>query len=244
MTALRMGPLRNMLAERVVGPELLDELPVQDPRALRSRRDLRRGNTWLRHPRIMARTLQEGFSIHRPLEITELGAGDGHFLWRVACRLRRQWPAAEATLVDQLDALDPLMRNRFSLLGWRIQAEVADATEWLRRAPPKANGVILCNLFLHQLRAEQLAELFCLAARSARVVIALEPRRVWWTYVYSHLLWMNGSGPITRHDGPISIRAGFTGRELSAFWPDDGGWQLVERPASLFTHLFMARRKD
>jgi hypothetical protein len=55
---------------------------------------------------------------------------------------------------------------------------------------------------------------------------------------------MNGSGPITRHDGPISIRAGFTGRELSALWPDDGGWQLVERPASLFTHLFMARRKD
>ena len=244
MTAHWMRPEPGLLTERVVGPELLDELPVQDPRALRSRRDLRRGNTWLRHPRIMARTLQEGFSIHRPLEITELGAGDGHFLWRVACRLRRQWPAAEATLVDRLDALDPLMRNRFSLLGWRIQAEVADATEWLRRAPPKANGVILCNLFLHQLRAEQLAELFCLAARSARVVIALEPRRVWWTYVYSHLLWMNGSGPITRHDGPISIRAGFTGRELSAFWPDDGGWQLVERPASLFTHLFMARRKD
>ena len=244
MTALRMGPLRNILAERVVEPELLDELPVQDPRALRFRRDLRRGNTWLRHTRIMACALQETVSIHSPLEITELGTGDGHFLWRVACRLRRQWPAAEATLVDRLDALDPLMRNRFSLLGWRIQAEVADATEWLRRAPPKANGVILCNLFLHQLRAEQLAELFCLAARSARVVIALEPRREWWTYAYSHLLWMNGSGPITRHDGPISIRSGFVGRELSALWPDQRGWQLVERPASLFTHLFMARRKD
>jgi hypothetical protein len=90
----------------------------------------------------------------------------------------------------------------------------------------------------------QLAELFCLAARSARVVIALEPRREWWTYAYSHLLWMNGSGPITRHDGPVSIRAGFADRELSALWPDNGGWQLVERPVSLFTHLFIARRKD
>ena len=237
-----MGSLRNILAERVIGPELLDELPAQDPRALRSRRDLRRGNTWLRHPRIMARTLQEGLSIHRPLEITELGAGDGHFLWRVAYRLRKQWPTAEATLVDRLDAFDPLMRNRFSLLGWRIHAEVADATDWLRRAPPKANGVILCNLFLHQLRREQLAELFCLAARSTRVVIALEPRREWWTYAYSHLLWMNGSGPITRHDGPVSIRAGFGGREISALWPDSQRWQLTEHRSGFFSHLFVARR--
>jgi hypothetical protein len=76
------------------------------------------------------------------------------------------------------------------------------------------------------------------------VVIALEPRREWWTYAYSHLLWMNGSGRITRHDGPVSIRAGFADRELSALWPDNGGWQLVERPVSLFTHLFIARRKD
>jgi hypothetical protein len=233
-----------MLAERVVEPELLDELTVRDQRALRSRRDIRRLNTWMGHPRIMARALQDAFNSRSPLEIVELGAGDGHFLWRVERRLQKRWPAAEATLVDRLDAFDPQLRNRFSPLGWHIQAEVADAIEWLRRAPPKSNGVILCNLFLHQLRAEQLAELFCLASRSACVVIALEPRREWWTYVCSRLLWMNGCGPITRHDGPVSIRAGFTSRELSALWPDDGHWQLVERPDGLFTHFFLARRKD
>ena len=37
-------------------------------------------------------------------------------------------------------------------------------------------------------------------------------------------------------------RAGFAGRELSALWPDEAGWQLDERPAAPFSHLFVARR--
>jgi len=58
------------------------------------------------------------------------------------------------------------------------------------------------------------------------------------------LLWLIGCGPVTRHDGRISIRAGFAGSELSALWPDKKNWELVERPVGLFSHLFTARRKD
>ena len=230
--------------ERIVLPELLDALPPQDQSALRSRRDLRRLNAWMRHPRVMARVLKKALAGQAGRHLVELGAGDGHFLLCVARRLHRQWPDTEVTLVDRLDALDPQLREQFHHLGWRARADIADATEWLRQAPPATTSTVVSNLFLHQLQTEQLAELFRHAARSARVVVALEPRRSWVPRICGHLLWMIGCGPVTCHDGHISVRAGFSGRELSALWPDKKNWELVERPVGLFSHLFIARRKD
>ena len=230
--------------ERIVLPELLDVLPPQDQSALRSRRDLRRLNAWMGHPRIMARVLKDHLPDPDARRLVELGAGDGHFLLSVAGRLRGQWPGAEVTLVDRLDALDPQTRDEFQRLGWRVRAEIAEAAEWLRQSPPNPAGTILSNLFLHQFQTEQLAELLRLAARSACVVIALEPRRSWLPRLCSRLLWVIGCGPVTCHDGPISIHAGFAGSELSALWPDKKNWELVERPVDPFSHLFIARRKD
>src|ERR1700733_4212257 len=46
---------------------------------------------------------------------------------------------------------------------------------------------------------------------------------------------------VTRHDAVASVRAGFTGRELSRLWPD-GHWRLREALALPFTHVFSARR--
>jgi hypothetical protein len=146
--------------------------------------------------------------------------------------------------VDRLDALDPQTRDQFQRLGWCVRAEIAEASEWLRQSPPNPAGTIVSNLFLHQFQTEQLAELLELAARSARLVIALEPRRSWLPRLCGRLLWMIGCGPVTCHDGPISIRAGFAGSELSALWPDKKNWELVERPVDPFSHLFIARRKD
>src|ERR1035437_379780 len=118
--------------ERIVLPELLDVLPPQDQSALRSRRDLRRINAWMRHPRLMARCLQKYWVEPDARQIVELGAGDGHFLLSVAGRLRGQWPGAQAILVDRLDTLDPQTREPFERLGWTVQAEIAEAAEWLR----------------------------------------------------------------------------------------------------------------
>lgn len=231
--------------KRLVEPELLDALPPHDRRALRTRRDLRRVNAWMGHPQIMARALQR--TLHhrsRGPRLIELGAGDGHFLFTVARRLQRHWPGADAILVDRLDVLNPRMRDGLGRLGWRVRAEIADVSEWLRQSPPNAADAVVSNLFLHQFTAEQLVELFRMMARSAGVVIALEPRRSWLSRLCGPFLGVIGCGFVTRHDGRISIRAGFAGRELSALWPDRERWTLLERPAGLFSHLFIARRKD
>lgn len=233
----------NNSRERVVEPELLDELPPQDRRAVRSRLDLRRLNTWMNHPQVMARALSDNLHGVKSPQIAEIGAGDGHFLLRVARRLP-QWPNADATLVDRLNAFDPDVLNGFDRLNWRLRTEIATANEWLAQLAPDSVDAIVSNLFLHQFHTGELAEMLRLAARCARVVIALEPRRSWLSRLSGHLLWAIGCNSVTRHDAGISIRAGFSGRELSAIWPDEKNWQLTEHAIGLFSHLFIARRKE
>jgi len=229
---------------RIVLPELLDVLPPQAAAALRSRRDLRRVNAWMRHPRIMARALQANLPGQGAQHLVELGAGDGHFLLSVAKRVNGRWPDTQALLVDQLNVLEPRTGEAFRRFGWHARTEIAEAAEWLHQARPQPEQVILGNLFFHQFQAQPLAELLRLAAGSARLVIALEPRRSWPARVCGRMLWAIGCGPVTRHDARISIRAGFVGGELSALWPDSANWRLTEQPAGFFSHLFIARRRD
>jgi hypothetical protein len=230
--------------ERIVLPELLDVLPPQDQSALRSRRDLRRLNACMGHPRIMACALQRYLTSQNPVQIVELGAGDGHFLLSVVRHLPEQWLGTNAILVDRLDALEPGTREQFKQLGWQVRTELTGAFEWLRQSTPQTAEAIISNLFLHQFQTEPLAELLRLVAQSARVVVALEPRRSWLPRLCGHFLWLIGCGPVTCHDGRISIRAGFAGNELSTLWPDKTNWELVEHPVGLFSHMFIARRKD
>lgn len=234
----------KQLPGRLVEPELLDELPPRDPRALRSRRDLRLLNFSMGHPWLMARALSEQLRVTDPPRIVELGAGDGHFLLNVARRLRRKWPKGEATLVDRLDSFDARIRERLNRLGWSVRAETKTASEWLQQSRPGTTDAIISNLFLHQFHNEELVGILRLAAASAGLLIAVEPRRARLTRLSGRLLWFIGCSPVTRHDADISIRAGFYGPELSALWPDRENWVLTERSAGLFSHLFIARRKN
>ncbi|HEV2319251.1 MAG TPA: class I SAM-dependent methyltransferase [Verrucomicrobiae bacterium] len=231
-------------AARVVEPELLDEIPPRDPRSLRSRRDLRLLNFLMGHPHRMAAALSEHWPAGNPARIVELGAGDGHFLLNVARRLQSKWPTAEATLVDRLEAFDPDISERFDSLGWTVRTEKMTAMEWLRQSPPGAVNAIISNLFFHQFRMDELAEMFRLAAGLANVIVALEPSRSWRARFGGRLLWIIGCSSVTRHDADISIRAGFFGSELLALWPEPENWALTERSAGLFSHLFIARRKE
>ncbi|HTR43186.1 MAG TPA: class I SAM-dependent methyltransferase [Pseudomonadales bacterium] len=229
--------------ERVVEPELLDELPPQDHRAKRSRLDLRRLNTWMNHPRAMARALKENLNGTASPRIVEIGAGDGHFLLRVTGRMR-DWPEGTATLVDRLNAFDPNISESFKELGWRASMEISTVSEWLEKASSDSADAIISNLFLHQFKTGELTEMLRMAASRTRLFVALEPRRTWFPHLCGNLLWAIGCNSVTRHDAGISIRAGFSGQEISAFWPDKQQWKLTEHSFGLFSHLFIARRAD
>jgi hypothetical protein len=229
--------------DRLIEPELLDELPPEDMRARRGRRDLRRLNAWMGNAWIMAQALRSAFQGRAPQRIIELGAGDGCFLLHVARRLARDWHSTTVTLLDRQPVVSLETQKAFDGLGWQVEILQADVFDWLRQPSTQACEVMATNLFLHHFSAAQLGELLRESARRARVFVAVEPRRSAWALAFSRLVGLIGCGQVTRHDAPVSVRAGFAGQELSRLWPAGEHWALYERPAGLFSHLFVAQRR-
>ena len=242
--------------KRIIQRELLDTLPSDDACAVRSRRDLRRVNGWMRHPTIMAAALRNNLNGLALKQIIELGAGDGNFLLHVAqrlgsCgvpalagpgRLKAELPTeiVNATLLDMQKNVSAETLAGFENLGWRAETVVADVFDWPQNS--NAGDVVIANLFLHHFEDTRLAELLRLISKRAKLFIALEPRRAPWPLVCSRLLWVIGCNDVTRHDAVVSVRAGFSGEELSALWPDRQTWRLTERRAGIFSHLFIAQK--
>jgi hypothetical protein len=242
--------------KRIIQRELLDTLPFDAPRAVRSRRDLQRVNGWMRHPALMADALRNNWNGLAPRQITELGAGDGDFLLRVAQRLgsfgvpawagpgrlNAELPTeiVNVTLLDLQKNVSAETLAGFGKLGWRAETVMADVFDWPQNS--NAGDVVIANLFLHHFGDARLAELLRLISQRAKLFIALEPRRAPWPLVCSRLLWAIGCNDVTRHDAVVSVRAGFSGGELSALWPEQQHWRLTERRAGIFSHLFIAQK--
>ena len=224
---------------RIIQPEILDELPADDPRAIQSRRDLQKINTFMGHPGMVTRALRAAPS--PPRLLVELGGGDGTFLLKVARRLRHQ-ERVRAVLVDRRPSLSPATRDGFEKVGWTIDSREADVFEWLCRADAETADVMVANLFLHHFRDGELAHLMNLAAQRTRRFVACEPRRSRTGLAGVPLLRLIGCNEVTLHDGNLSVRAGFRDRELGSLWPPDPDWRLTERPRGLFTHAFVAAR--
>jgi hypothetical protein len=148
----------------------------------------------------------------------------------------------EILLVDQRRWLDDKTQTAFSELNWNAAALQSDALDYLANGARKSNAII-ANLFLHHFTDARLCELLKCVANKTDAFIALEPRRSAFAFFFSKQVGFIGCGPVTRNDAPVSVRAGFADREISALWPDRENWNLTERPAGLFGHLFVARRR-
>src|SRR5579862_9424387 len=90
-----------MTGPRCVRPEVLDVLAPEDPRALRSRRDLRRVHRVMRSVSALKQALSRLRLLAPPKSILELGAGDGTLLLRLAAAVKPRWAGVELTLLDR-----------------------------------------------------------------------------------------------------------------------------------------------
>jgi hypothetical protein len=216
---------------RLLVPEILDYLQPDDPRALRSRRDLARINWVMRQPAIMARALAQ---YPQPRVIADLGSGDGRFMLCVARRLAKKWPGVQLLVCDQQDIVAQQTRAAFEKLGWRCEVRRGDIFATLPQA-----DIITANLFLHHFDDAALAQLLALVAARTRAFVACEPRRSRFALLGSHMVWALGANDVTGHDAVASVRAGFTNLELASLWPP-GDWRLDEGAIFPFTHGFSA----
>jgi 2-polyprenyl-3-methyl-5-hydroxy-6-metoxy-1,4-benzoquinol methylase len=247
---LSRGAPQSGLTGRRIRPEILDELDPADPRAVRSRSDLRRVNHAMGSCGILTRSLRRllvSCPPRAPLRLLELGAGDGSLALRIARRLAPAWPAAELTLLDRQALIAPATGTGLALLGWTLRPINSDVFEWAQAALDQHLAgrwdIILANLFLHHFEDERVRQLLSAVAMRCDAFIACEPRRSIPALLGARLLPALGASRDTRYDAQVSVRAGFAGAELSRLWPAaPGSWTLQERRAGLFSHLFVASR--
>jgi 2-polyprenyl-3-methyl-5-hydroxy-6-metoxy-1,4-benzoquinol methylase len=229
----------SRLARREVLPEILDDLAEDDPRAVASRRDLRRVNALMFQTSI-ARGLLTQHLPAPPRRILEIGAGDGSFMLAIARRLQARWPAVDLFLLDRQSLVTPGRIAEFAALGWTVHVVEADIFAFAETSANERFDAITTNLFLHHFEDGPLGELLACLAPMAPVFLATEPLRGAFPLVGARLLWAIGANDVTRHDAAVSVRAGFAGTEISRLWPAESGRRLEEGRRGLFTHAFAA----
>jgi phospholipid N-methyltransferase len=233
-----------MYIPRTIEPEWLDELPPDDPRAMRSRRDLRRINALMMNAAMVACEFRRSCRENSPCMIAEIGAGDGTFMLRLAEKTATPRQATRIVLLDRQDTVSRRTLAEFAARGWQAESVMADVFEWLARPADQVYDVIVANLFLHHFDTARLTVLLSLAAQRARRFVACEPRRSGLALAGSRLLGLAGCNDVSRHDAVVSVRAGFDRQELSELWPASRAWILEERAFGLFSHSFVASRVD
>lgn len=227
---------------RIVVPETLDELPEDDPRAIASRRDLRRVHRAMGTRRILRRVIERATGGVPPRRVLELGAGDGTLMLRVAGGLAARWPGVQLTLLDRQRLVTERTARAYGALGWQVQSVQLDVMRWVEQPPRDRWDLVIANLFVHHFDGAALGKLLRGVAARTNSFVACEPRRGWLSLAGSHLVGLLGANAVTRGDAVTSVHAGFRNRELSAEWPAGLDWQLREWAAGPFSHCFVARR--
>ena len=216
-----------MMRDRVLQPELLDQLPPDDPDAIRAREEMLQVNVIMGNHRWIERMVRRHGE--NGWRITELGAGDG------ALSLRLQ--EAVCCSGAQLHAFDLAPRPEH----WPA------AGQWtcgniLEKTLPDTE-IVVANLFLHHFTTEQLRLLGTRLSPVTRMIVAAEPARRWIHRLSGRLFCeLAELNHVQRHDMRASICAGFRGAELRDALGLGREWQVDGHEHPLGGYRFIAWR--
>ena len=211
--------------QRSVQPELLDQLPHDDPGAIGSRRDLRRINVLMGNHRWLCKAASQGGGGSN--HIIELGAGDGV--------LARRMVQAGNTVVG-LD-LAPSPQELPDNIEWR-------EGDFFNTLATCSGDTLVACLILHHFENPELKKLGALIDQKTSIsrMCVTEPHRSQSSMFLARLMcpFVN---PVTRNDITISVRAGFrTGELATALDLSPERWQIDESTTPLGGYRFVATR--
>jgi hypothetical protein len=211
--------------QRTLEPELLDSLPHDHPDALQNRRDLRLTNRIMGNHRWLERTLPR--IVHPGEVVLELGAGAGEL---GLCLARK------GLAIAGLD-LWPRPTEWNANLAWHRE----DLRTFDRYSDYAA---IVGNLIFHQFSDADLAQVGEKLRCTARVIVASEPqRRRMSQFLYRAFTPLIGANHVSRHDGHVSIAAGFRGDELPrALGLARDEWRIDQHSTALGAYRMIAVR--
>lgn len=182
--------------QRVVEPEIIDQLPPDHPDVLRSRMDLKVINFLMGNERWIARQVR-GFPEARAKGVLEIGAGEGTLLER----LDKAHPGIPLRACD--------LAPRPAWLEERIKWDQRDVFECLAE---ESAGILAANLFLHHFEEPELRR-FAPLMGNFEVICINEPFRTAQTIMDARIM-LPFVGRATKHDMVVSIKAGFVPGEL------------------------------
>jgi hypothetical protein len=210
--------------ERVVEDEWLDDdrrTPEEIDCALRaiSLVNLRFGGVRL-HARLLRQAL-----VRMPREtqprILEVASGHADVLQAALRRL-----AIAGALTPEITLLDRTHHHLPDPDSWPAElppprAVVGDALDL--PFPDASMDIISCCLFVHHLEPPQVARYLAEAMRVARVAVIINDlERSGLHYRLAQLNRFIDPSPISRHDGPVSVRRAYTRSELTRMLADTG----------------------
>jgi len=180
--------------KRIVLPEILDHLQADDPRAVRSRRDLRLINLLMGNHHWLLKQVKE-LRERGITKIVEIGSGDGLFCNKLG---------EEGFSVQAID-LAPEPKELHENVIWR-QGDIFELLGEIK------GDVIIANLFLHHFKEDELKKLGELFHHYS-YFLCCEPLRWSTAHVFGKILHPV-INDVTRHDMHVSIDAGFVEGEL------------------------------
>jgi len=192
------------MAERIVKPEILDSLDPSDPAAIRSRKDLRLINWFMRGETWILKQLAEFPDVTK---IVEIGAGDAH----LANKIKVKFPHVEVIACDLQERPENSAPEINWLVGNILESDCFDK-----------DTIVVANLFVHHLDNDALWEL-SEKISPCRAIIMVEPHRYWFSKLMGYLTFPFVNH-VTRHDMMISINAGFRYGELAGLLNIDWHW--------------------
>lgn len=215
--------------QRIVKPEILDQLNPDDPAALHNRRDLRLFNRLMGNNRWMRRTLTH---IVNPEDfVLELGAGVGDFGLYL--------DKSQTSSFSSYAGLDLLPRPARWPVDWAWhQADLVDFSGY-------ADYTVLCGTFiLHQFDDAVLQKLFQSILPHLRALIFCETARRTLHLIQLPLSNLLGINYVSRHDARVSIEGGFYGKELQELLClEPNEWTIEITMTFLGAYRFVAVRK-
>lgn len=201
---------------RFRGHEILDDPATDTELSVRSLHDVMLANRWFGGQRAVLHELRQLLSARAPTEreapwqLLDVGTGLGD-IPDAACRL-----AADLQCNLQVIGLE---RVRALSSAARIRCPRMITGDAL--ALPFASGsvdIVTCSQLLHHFDGEPAWQLLRECTRVARRAVIIGDLRRSWTALAG--LWASsyvlGFHPVSRHDGMVSIRRGFTRAELSS----------------------------
>ncbi len=215
--------------------ELLDR-PVEPAARAASLADIDRLNAWFGGYALTFREIRRLAAPGRALVVLDVGGGHAAFAVRLVRRARRRGRAIRVLVVER-DAETLRLARRACAAYAEIALVGADATALPFRAG--AADVVTASLTLHHLEPDDAAcALREMAAVARRAVVVNDLRR---TRSALGLVWLATRllrcHPISRHDGPLSVRRAYSRAELTALAQKAGIRTLAIREYPAFGRL-------